>query len=61
MTNQSIDFLGVKIEKKELQIINAPLKLFSEKGLHGTSTAEIAKSAKVDKEHYFTILKVKNH
>jgi AcrR family transcriptional regulator len=48
--------LGVKLKKKELQIINASLKLFSEKGFHGTSTAEIAKSAGVATGtlfHYF--------
>jgi AcrR family transcriptional regulator len=46
----------VKMKEKELQILNASLNLFVERGFHGTSTAEIAKSAGVATGtlfHYF--------
>jgi AcrR family transcriptional regulator len=44
------------LKEKEMQIMNASLNLFVERGFHGTSTAEIAKSAGVATGtlfHYF--------
>lgn len=48
-----------KLKEKELQIVNASLKLFVEQGFHGTSTAEIAKSAGVATGTLFHYFKTK--
>lgn len=47
------------MKEKELQILNASLKLFVEKGFHGTSTAEISKSAGVATGTLFHYFKTK--
>lgn len=47
------------LKEKELQIMNASLNLFVEKGFHGTSTAEIAKTAGVATGTLFHYFKTK--
>lgn len=47
------------LKEKELQILNASLNLFVEKGFHGTSTAEIAKTAGVATGTLFHYFKTK--
>lgn len=47
------------MKEKELQILNTSLKLFVENGFHGTSTAEIAKSAGVATGTLFHYFKTK--
>ncbi len=47
------------MKEKELQILNASLKLFVKHGFHGTSTAEIAKSAGVATGTLFHYFKTK--
>ncbi|MDO9045772.1 MAG: TetR/AcrR family transcriptional regulator [Methanobacteriaceae archaeon] len=47
------------MKEKELQILNASLKLFVENGFHGTSTAKIAKSAGVATGTLFHYFKTK--
>lgn len=48
---------GVTLKEKQQKILDAALKLFAERGFHGTSTAEIAKTAEVATGtvfHYFS-------
>lgn len=60
MTNQSNRIiLGAKVKEKEQKIMDTALKLFVEKGFHGTSTAEIAKSAGVATGTLFHYFKTK--
>ena len=47
------------MKEKELQILNASLNLFVDRGFHGTSTAEIAKSAGVATGTLFHYFKTK--
>ena len=51
--------IGENLKEKELQILNASLKLFVENGFHGTSTAEISKSAGVATGTLFHYFKTK--
>jgi AcrR family transcriptional regulator len=51
--------IGENLKEKEMQILNASLKLFVEKGFHGTSTAEISKSAGVATGTLFHYFKTK--
>lgn len=47
------------MKEKELQILSASVKLFVERGFHGTSTAQIAKSAGVATGTLFHYFKTK--
>jgi AcrR family transcriptional regulator len=47
------------LKEKELKILDASLKLFVERGFHGTSTAEIAKTAGVATGTLFHYFKTK--
>ena len=47
------------LKEKELKILDAALKLFVERGFHGTSTAEIAKTAGVATGTLFHYFKTK--
>jgi len=47
------------VKEKEQKIMNASLKLFVEQGFHGTSTAEIAKTAEVATGTLFHYFKTK--
>ena len=50
---------GVTLKEKEQKILDASLKLFVERGFHGTSTAEIAKTAGVATGTLFHYFKTK--
>ncbi|MCK9150405.1 TetR/AcrR family transcriptional regulator [Methanobacterium alcaliphilum] len=47
------------MKEKELRILNSSLKLFVERGFHGTSTAQIAKSSEVATGTLFHYFKTK--
>ncbi len=51
--------MGVTLKEKEQKIMDAALKLFVERGFHGTSTAEIARTADVATGTLFHYFKTK--
>ena len=67
MTNQSITYtvkklisrLLIHLKEKKQTILDASLKFFVENGFHGTSTAEIAKTAGVATGTLFHYFKTK--